>query len=73
MLTRATPTSPSSSHDEVGHVSQSILNRARMHRFAPAKGFSSRTCIVRIDRTGMHRPERCGMVAHRSVRSISPS
>jgi hypothetical protein len=33
MLTRAIPTSPSSSHDKVGHISQSILFRYAMQRF----------------------------------------
>ena len=32
MLTRAIPTSPSSSHDKVGRISQSILIRCEMQR-----------------------------------------
>jgi hypothetical protein len=71
MLNRVIPTSPSSSHHEVGHLSQSIPIRCGMHRFAsfhrPCKGFSSRS-LRRWDHTGMLSPDRRSMVAHRSVR-----
>jgi hypothetical protein len=38
MLTRAIPTSPSPSHDKVGHISQSILFRYAMQLFVALQG-----------------------------------